>query len=817
MSTLPKSRIRIAGDLFRFNRLVDQLRPSQTNQFEEEIPLVPRFHGADSLQVEVAVFNDGALLKDLTAIDQLELVIKPLRAIDAAKVDLDDPNPDQARGPASNVAPIICKRIGSEHFNSALSESQWQSNVANMAHAIIALDSEEAALSPGERWLSLIALGTDGQARTLAAGPVLILGGGPTYNALPQPVVKDLRDQAAQSAAQAGQSADNAAASAQSAHNASLAAHEQAVLAEQQVGNAAASATEANNAKDNAQQAATQSAQVRDAARQAALNAEAAAQAAEQTAEKIGDIDAALALSTESAGRAEHAASTAAASADAAAGFAHALNPLSRSAIGGLHCNGSGHAVTGLTVPLLRGETEIALLIREDATGATGAAFPVLLGSSGGSSGGWAIQRQADNDTLRIVLYQANSDSVHAVAVFPLERCTEYTHLSVTFRNVATAPQIELFVNAVSQSAQTPPTSGVYGDSGRRLSLAATNDGLGTERTAGAYANVQVFNRILTSAERAELLGAAGSVIPVAARNGLAVPFYESDFTTSLDGWTNPASMNNTYGLTQGGEDGCSAFVRAVNSGSALSSRTINPSFVLGAKYRFSAKAFIPSSNTAVNSFWLRTNQGNMLLAQWIVTSADHDKWITVTNEFTFAWPNASTTSILLIPNNGSASFNGGMGDAIYIKDIRFERIGCVLDLPCDDGAGYQLRDRSGNAGHALVSTEGCTHLIPGKRFEFVWTRVSSGFLGDSDRAVLPDNAVIDSVIWEDAKSTRTTASLGFNASNTASHVASFTPAHSRQNASLTTGSMAVADRRLYLHMGANAGAVTVRVRGFIR
>lgn len=653
MSTLPKSRIRIAGDLFRFNRLIDQLRPTQINQYEEEVPLIPRFHGADSLQVEVAVFNDGTLLADLSPIAELELVIKPLSAADNAVFDYDEPNPDALRGPASNIAPIVCKRIGSEHFNAALTENQWQSKAADMAHAIITLDSEEAALSPGERWLSLIALGSDGQARTLAAGPVLILGGGATFNALPQPVVKDLRDQAAQSAAAAQQSADNALAQAQQAASSASAAQEQVTLA-------TAAAIEAGDAAADARQIATQTAQVRDAAQQFSSDAESSAQAAQQTANKIGNLNTALMQATADANRSQAAATQAEASELAAAAFAAALNPTTKVTAGGIRTVGSTTQtarfwVPGYTVHLEDSDTEVCFAI-EDERHPVGS--PRMIGN--GFPGGWMLSTRPSDNLLSLTLYQTGSSAAYTTATWTRDTLfTQRTHLSIKFKNVTTAPEFELFVNGASQGVRTPTTSGAYGESSRDLTVGA-DMASGSNACNAAYSCVQVYNRHLTPAERLSLIASGGQIVPVSARAALE------------------------------------------------------------------------------------------------------------------------------------------------------------LHLPCDDGSGVQLRDKSNKSRRGLLGTEGCDHLKPTDRFEFTWTRVSSGFLGDADRPVLPAGAVIESIIWEDVKGTHTTASLGFNASNTATHVASFTPAQRRLPATLAAGSMATTDRRLYLHMSANTGAVTVHVKGRI-
>src|SRR5690606_27687318 len=160
------------------------------------------------------------------------------------------------------------------------------------------------------------------------------------------------------------------------------------------------------------------------------------------------------------------------------------------------------------------------------------------------------------------------------------------------------------------------------------------------------------------------------------------------------------------------------------------------------------------------------------------------------------------------------------VGDKFSIAGVVVERVdACVLALTPDtlQPAPGQWLDASVNKSHGLQATTGTSLALPKDRFTFTLTRVTSGFLGDADRNVLPYGFEIEDIRWIDTKATKTTASLGYNSGNNNVHVASFTPTQNVTRATIAAASANQTDLRLYINMTANAGAVTVEVTGRIK
>ncbi|MGE9296386.1 MAG: hypothetical protein ACQKBV_08895 [Puniceicoccales bacterium] len=173
MSTFPRSRIRIAADLFHFDNFTDALRADISGY-------TPKFRAGDDVQFEIALFNDGSLLTDFSGVSSLHLEIKPLGPEDNPAYATDLEYEQELRGPGTEVTPIRSKALAASELNTTLTLPNWEDASPEHAHAIIVLSSAEANLAPGDRWLTL-AVTTTGfptQTRTIAAGPIRILGGG---------------------------------------------------------------------------------------------------------------------------------------------------------------------------------------------------------------------------------------------------------------------------------------------------------------------------------------------------------------------------------------------------------------------------------------------------------------------------------------------------------------------------------------------------------------------------------------------------------------------------------------------------------------
>lgn len=178
MSTIPRCRIRIAADLFKFDNFSDALRGDESS-------FIPKLRAGDDAQFEIALFNDGVLLTDLSGIESIRLEIKPMHDEASDSFDPDDYEDYDLRGPAVGVVPIREKTLPAAELNATLTQSDWDALEPEDAHAVITLDATETNLAPGDRWVSIVITTSDqpSQIRTIAAGRLRILGGGASQGA----------------------------------------------------------------------------------------------------------------------------------------------------------------------------------------------------------------------------------------------------------------------------------------------------------------------------------------------------------------------------------------------------------------------------------------------------------------------------------------------------------------------------------------------------------------------------------------------------------------------------------------------------------
>jgi hypothetical protein len=151
-----------------------------------------------------------------------------------------------------------------------------------------------------------------------------------------------------------------------------------------------------------------------------------------------------------------------------------------------------------------------------------------------------------------------------------------------------------------------------------------------------------------------------------------------------------------------------------------------------------------------------------------------------------------------------------------FVKSISLIQIGALAVLDGPQQAPGLVLDSSANKLHGLQSATGTESAIgPQGRFKFVWKRSTSGFLGDSDRDVLPANYVIESILAETAGTP--TMSLGHDAAHVATRVASLALPGSVNVLTQVNSGSPIVDRRLYLNFTVGAALTTITVVGYIR
>lgn len=138
----------------------------------------------DAARLEVALLDASGAPLPLNGIAALTLEIKAA-ATEAVTVNGD--TEIHYFAPALTTAPLLQKTLAAAELTAGLTQSAWAAAAPDAAQAVFLLSSDETALAPGRRWLTLSLVPADAPeaTRTLAAGEIEVLGGGLSRPALP--------------------------------------------------------------------------------------------------------------------------------------------------------------------------------------------------------------------------------------------------------------------------------------------------------------------------------------------------------------------------------------------------------------------------------------------------------------------------------------------------------------------------------------------------------------------------------------------------------------------------------------------------------
>jgi hypothetical protein len=166
---------------------------------------------------------------------------------------------------------------------------------------------------------------------------------------------------------------------------------------------------------------------------------------------------------------------------------------------------------------------------------------------------------------------------------------------------------------------------------------------------------------------------------------------YSSDFTSNDNGWGSFDDVTETGAVDGiGGLDGNLRLA----IGSATSQHRAYKTNILpeNQKINFSARVFIPSTNSVVDGLQVLDAVGNTIIN---ATSLTQDQWVTVTAN------DVTTTNSQLRVNllDGSlTSFTGNSSDVVYLREITVTQV-------TSDGHVSKWYDQSGNDNHATQGT----------------------------------------------------------------------------------------------------------------
>ena len=159
MSTLGRTRLRLAADAASFDAPLDVLRRA-----------TPQFWRGNDVQFEIAMFFNGALL-DVSNLASLTLEIRPLGA--------------NGQAPDPSFAPLMGATVTA--FDNTTTLDNW--NAGTNQHAVVIFTAAQSNISAGAAWLSIFAITNDSPGRviTLCAGPVRVLEDGAGLATTPTP------------------------------------------------------------------------------------------------------------------------------------------------------------------------------------------------------------------------------------------------------------------------------------------------------------------------------------------------------------------------------------------------------------------------------------------------------------------------------------------------------------------------------------------------------------------------------------------------------------------------------------------------------
>ena len=168
---------------------------------------------------------------------------------------------------------------------------------------------------------------------------------------------------------------------------------------------------------------------------------------------------------------------------------------------------------------------------------------------------------------------------------------------------------------------------------------------------------------------------------------------YTSDFSAGDDSWGSFDDVTETGNIDGIGglDNNLRLAVGSANSQHRAFRSSILP---VNQKFNFSARVFIPSTNSVVDSILIRDAASAAIIAS---TTPAQDQWVTVTaNDVTLG--NAQLR--INLQDGGSNNFTGNGSDVIYLREVTVTQV-------TSDGFVETWYDQSGNSKDATQATAG--------------------------------------------------------------------------------------------------------------
>ncbi len=709
MSTIPKTRIRIAADLFRFEAFNDVLRADEDYR--------PKFRAGDDIQFEIGFFNNGTL-QDLSGIASVTLEIKPLDAelIERFAEDDDADNYD-LRGPDLSLTPIRSKTIAASDLNTGLTETNWNSRDPEHCHALISLSAAESNIAAGDRWLTIAITTNDspGLTRTVCAGPIRVLGGGLSQSASPESNAPETFYNTDEADARFLQLSNNLADLSDT-----TAARENLGLGETATPTFAGLNVSTDGVVDFHDNRLTQ---VGDASAEAdALNRRIGDARYLRAASNLAD------LPSPSTAREQLDIYSKAETDELAA------KPFGAS----LYLDGvSGYIA--LPNPVPAGEQwTFAAEVQYAGSAASTNRYSLCGGVEGPgglsinyqpSSGQWLVYN-IGGPTFSLGNHSINDAKFHRVAV------SGDSGLVKLYVDGA-------LVSSVDTSADTTDYPAIRYIGVRETSL----EGL-EQFWTGYFKHVAVFNLALSASEIAAIYTPQPTwprVPPIYRWAGSPGGIYSSDWSAGLDGWGTSGLTTNPGQTVDGVDDALVLTSDTSTGGHLLNFVPFSPFTATSGLFLVSIDYYFPSSNTVVDNLGLAIRGSTRFD---VVTATD--EWVTlmwVIDASTFTSANA----YVYLRSAGQNAYTGNDTDWAAIRNLKITQLGALAAFSAaqDSRIGSQLHDASPSAYDGVLSETGATWTAP-NHTAFLRVRsadASSAMYLIRGGDILPANAVVTSVI----------------------------------------------------------------------
>jgi hypothetical protein len=395
--------------------------------------------------------------------------------------------------------------------------------------------------------------------------------------------------------------------------------------------------------------------------------------------------------------------------------------------------------------------------------------FTIMLGSTFfGASTTLVAKRVNDNNRWRLGITGAGvsffTATVGGVVILdlPLPSLAEsYSKrsklaLSVRRETATAAGEWTLYVDGVSIGSgaiTAAATASIDNSAPLFICAAGAGPSVGTTRSKMDFCEFNLFNRALTAAE---VLDLAINGPALSERGASQTPFYVSDFSAGVDGWSTSAGgavAGNVDGI--GGEDNWLEWTVGTAS-NHRATRSLPVPLLPGQKMEFTISTFKNADQAQFTRFSVRDQDGSSN------TTTTSDAFSNFTDSI--------TTETRVITNIGSAPITAiqlrsvaslSAEQTVYIKGIRWKIIGLTSELLASNAQSNtgQIIDTSGNRNHALLPASGATIVgaNPARsrqvRSRHQWTATNElQYLSGVNQEVLPPSAAIEFIdIFSDA------------------------------------------------------------------